>query len=233
MMHLTREQGRRLTDDAVVVAITMPVPPSVNNAYVNIPGRGRVPGKQLRQWKELAGWEVLQQRPKRVNGDVSIQIEVARFQSKSRNDIDNRIKAALDLLVSLGIIEDDSRVVKVSAEWTHRKDAPPCRVVVTKAYLESLTKGLEMDWQPIENFKPEMFPDCEFFMVWMSHPEHGEWPEQAQWDRAHVETEEGYVPSGDFQITGPWRHTDEFEDLEPVAFARIVGPDLAALKKAA
>jgi len=110
------------------LVLTIPIPPSVNQIYANVPGKGRVKTKQYRQWLDLAGWQVLgQRRGRRVEGKVDIQIEVRRLSANS--DADNRIKATLDLLVKQGVIDDDKNVQKVSAEWA---DVDTCRVTIKK-----------------------------------------------------------------------------------------------------
>lgn len=94
------------------IAIT--TPPSVNALYVN-KRRGRAKSPRYRQWIQLAGMEVLEQRRKitRISGPYSVLIKVAR---ETRGDIDNRAKACLDLLVSMGITEDDKHCQKVTIE---------------------------------------------------------------------------------------------------------------------
>jgi crossover junction endodeoxyribonuclease RusA len=85
----------------------LPMPPSTNNLFVNVPKRGRVPSGRYRQWKTAAGLMLNVQRPHRVIGSVRVLIYVPE---KTRGDIDNRVKAVLDLLVAHGVIEDDKHV---------------------------------------------------------------------------------------------------------------------------
>lgn len=58
-------------------------------------------------WIDAAGKELMRQRPKRHEGPVSISIVASPPQARKR-DLDNLLKAALDLLVSHGVIHDDS-----------------------------------------------------------------------------------------------------------------------------
>jgi Holliday junction resolvase RusA-like endonuclease len=112
-----------------MISITLSsVPPSLNNSYINVAGRGRVPGKKLRVWKNLAGWELMAQRPGRIEGPVVIEISLKR--PNKRSDIDNRAKAILDLLVSNHVIEDDRKVESVKSSWAASPDAPACKITV-------------------------------------------------------------------------------------------------------
>lgn len=90
------------------------VPPSVNGMFFNRRG-GKGRGKTLayRNWRAFADRELRDQPAWHVPGKVNVRIQIER----TRGDCDNRIKAALDCLVSAGRIEDDKNVVKVSAEF--------------------------------------------------------------------------------------------------------------------
>lgn len=89
----------------------IPEPPSVNNLFRNVPGKGRVKTKRYSIWMRAAQWDVILDgnKPMQIEtltGPVEISIELG----KSRGDIDNRIKGILDLLVYTHVIRDDSQV---------------------------------------------------------------------------------------------------------------------------
>lgn len=86
------------------MTLRLPLPPSVNAAYANIPGVGRIASKRLKAWKKEAGWQILIQKPTRVHGPYNLTITVPR---KTRADISNLIKATEDLLVELCVTADD------------------------------------------------------------------------------------------------------------------------------
>lgn len=86
------------------MTLRLPLPPSVNAAYANIPGVGRIASKRLKDWKKEAGWQILIQKPQRVYGPYKLEIMIPR---STRGDASNRIKAAEDLLVALRITPDD------------------------------------------------------------------------------------------------------------------------------
>lgn len=104
------------------------LPPSVNNIYFNAKAGGRRKTDEYRDWITATSWHINQQHPEKVTGDVVVDLFCRRpvnkdgSISKVRRDLDNLFKASLDLLVSNNLIEDDSKVVAISAEWSKRPD---------------------------------------------------------------------------------------------------------------
>lgn len=84
--------------------LTLPVPPSTNNLFMNVPGRGRIKSSEYNRWLSDAGWLLKTQAWEKVCGHVAVTI---RIPKKSKADIDNLIKPSLDLLVKHGVIDDD------------------------------------------------------------------------------------------------------------------------------
>jgi crossover junction endodeoxyribonuclease RusA len=93
--------------------ISLPTPPSLNSIFRNVPGRGRVKVTSYKNWEMAALLSVKAQRPTPIMGKVTVDITVKR----SRGDIDNRIKACLDILTKAGCIDDDRYVEEVTARW--------------------------------------------------------------------------------------------------------------------
>lgn len=120
---------RRIADFGECASIKIPVPVSVNTAYRNVPGVGRVKTKELKAWRLEAEWELCRQNPPRFVGQVDISITL-RYPPKGRADCSNYIKTTEDLLVHCGVIEDDSckHVRSVSARWS--REETYCRVNV-------------------------------------------------------------------------------------------------------
>lgn len=129
---VTASPLRRVANYGECVSLKIPVPVSVNAAYRNVSGVGRVKTKALKNWRLEAEWEVARQRPPRFIGPVDISI-VLRYPPKGRADVSNFIKTTEDLLVTCGVIEDDSckYVRSVSARWSHEETS--CRVNVWHA----------------------------------------------------------------------------------------------------
>jgi Holliday junction resolvase RusA-like endonuclease len=108
------------------VCLNLPKPPSTNNLFINTK-RGRVISPDYRTWRDVAGWELLRQKPTKLKGPVSVKFE---HEDEGRGDGDNKLKAVFDLLVAHQVIEDDTRKIvrAFSFEWS--KDVEGVRVTV-------------------------------------------------------------------------------------------------------
>lgn len=110
--------------------LTVPFPPSVNTIFANIPGKGRIKTKAYRQWLNDAGWHLKSQKlpPQPIEGDTIFNI---KFPSGFRaGDLDNRLKALLDLLVNMRVITDDSFIVDLRVRWA---EVEACTVEIRSA----------------------------------------------------------------------------------------------------
>ena len=86
--------------------IALPVPPSTNVLYRNVPGRGRcITGEYQRGMEAAKGrfWGV-----KYDMFDVPVKIKLTLPRGRGP-DCDNCLKAPQDLLVKMGVIKDDNR----------------------------------------------------------------------------------------------------------------------------
>lgn len=118
-----------------MISLDLPMPPSLNGAFPTV-RRGasfqRVASKKYLAWKQEAGWLVKTQlRGDRIAGPFDASIAILKTDNR-RSDIDNRVKPVLDLLVSLGVVDDDSLCRRVTAKWVREAQAP-CRVTLTPA----------------------------------------------------------------------------------------------------
>jgi len=116
----------------------LPMPPSVNSLYTNVSGIGRVKTKLYRKWITEASWMLVTQRNqrgrhKRVEGRVSVTVKAMRPQRV--RDLDNILKAIMDLLKSTQTIRDDSQVVEIKARWVD--EGVPCSVLICAAEEET------------------------------------------------------------------------------------------------
>ncbi len=109
-----------------MIRYSLPYPPTVNNLFFNV-RHGRVKTDAYRAWLENAGHAINVQGKKRICGPVSLSIGLVR-PDKRKRDLSNTIKSVEDLLVSMGVIEDDSLVQKLSVQWVSG-DAP-CTVII-------------------------------------------------------------------------------------------------------
>lgn len=97
------------------LAFSVPVPPSLNMCFRNVPGKGRVRTAEYRAWAEEAGYLLASQRPGKVVGPYQA---IIRLPEKLAGDIDNRAKAVLDLMVKHKITSDDRLLHKLTIERT-------------------------------------------------------------------------------------------------------------------
>ncbi len=88
-------------------------PPSVNKAFRNVPGRGRVKTRDYRNWRAAAVKSIWAQvrADRRIAGNVTVTVHLPETM---RGDIDNRIKGLLDALVESGRIDDDKHVTTLT-----------------------------------------------------------------------------------------------------------------------
>lgn len=101
--------------------LRLPIPPSVNAAYANAKtgrGVGRYKTKRYKSWERQADWWCASaglfrtgQRPF-TTGPANV---IVRLPMTMRGDVDNRLKATVDFLVSRGFTADDSTHQSVTA----------------------------------------------------------------------------------------------------------------------
>lgn len=103
------------------------MPPSTNNLFANIPGKGRVKSAEYNRWLIHAGMLVHTQCKTRMaeRCDITIALEDCHPTA----DVSNHIKAVEDLLVKVGVIADDNAkfVRSVRAVWA---DIEGCRIEI-------------------------------------------------------------------------------------------------------
>lgn len=113
----------------MTTVLSLPFPPSLNNLFANVQGRGRVRSDRYRQWSNLAGWDLKTSKPEPVAGAVNVTILLGK-PDKRRRDLDGLAKAPLDLLVEHGVITDDSAVQRLTLAWA---PVTGCHVTVEAA----------------------------------------------------------------------------------------------------
>jgi Holliday junction resolvase RusA-like endonuclease len=100
----------------MTLVFSIPTPPSTNHLF-RTAGARRVKTDPYKAWLTEAGWEIRRQRVPLTLGPVAVTLTVQRLTRGGRADIDNRIKAALDLLVKQCVIGDDDQVQEITARW--------------------------------------------------------------------------------------------------------------------
>ena len=122
--HMGGKVGGRLPQETSPLAIfetSLPIPPSVNNSFVNAAGKGRVKSADYTAWLARAGHKLglVRYRTKdfkTIDFAVSVVIEVER--SNAQRDLDNCIKPILDALQKSKIIKNDNLVSSIFACWS-------------------------------------------------------------------------------------------------------------------
>lgn len=109
--------------------LVLPIPPALNNMYVNINGRGRARSAAYNSWMDEADVCVLQQRKaiKKVTGPYEVSIKLPRSM---RGDIDGRGKAVLDYLVKRAVTPDDEYCERIVLERSSEVEDSFCHVTV-------------------------------------------------------------------------------------------------------
>ena len=102
------------------LVVHLPTPPTSNNLFAtDLKSGRRFRTYEYKSWVQEAGLLLNRQRPPLVAGKVSILLEVEEPKTARRQDVCNREKACIDLLVSRGVIQsDDQRHVReVTMRW--------------------------------------------------------------------------------------------------------------------
>ena len=102
----------------MTLTLRLPMPPSVNQMLSNAI-KGRTKTKKYYQWIDMAGKEIMIQligKRKEYGlpllNDVKVEMVMERV-----GDLDNRIKATLDLLTTHQIYKDDKQVCEIVARF--------------------------------------------------------------------------------------------------------------------
>lgn len=98
------------------VTLQFAAPPSVNASTRNVAGIGRVKTQAYKDWLRDAGWQINAQRPGRVSGRYHLTIKVRR--ASLRRDLGNYEKLIGDILVTMGVIDDDVHAESINLSWT-------------------------------------------------------------------------------------------------------------------
>lgn len=100
-----------MTVHAPLLRLILPIPPSVNAAYMNLKHGGRAKTKAYRDWEKLAGQHLIAQQRKFINGTVFVSYTFHFQRDNRRRDCANYEKCLSDFLTANRIIEDDSFIL--------------------------------------------------------------------------------------------------------------------------
>lgn len=111
-----------------MIELQLPFPPSVNQAYRNVAGRGRVKSRAYINWIKDADIALYgQNKNERIGGPFVCEI-IAKEPDRRRRDVDNIIKVVLDYIVAAGLVDDDSRCRRISSEWGGKEPGIKVRI---------------------------------------------------------------------------------------------------------
>lgn len=102
------------------LSFTLPMPPSVNAAYQNAKGKGRVKSAKYLQWMRAAGSVLMSRREKIANRKLPPGYIILYQLNKTDNikrDCANYEKCLSDYLTQMNIIEDDSLIQTNIQQW--------------------------------------------------------------------------------------------------------------------
>ena len=100
------------------VTLSIPLPPPLSACFKNARRRGRVKSGIYTAWITESLHKIAMQKPGQVSGCVTLDMTFGR-PDKRKRDLDNLLKATCDLMVSAGVIEDDSKVTELTARWSN------------------------------------------------------------------------------------------------------------------
>jgi len=110
------------------ITLVLPFPPSVNRLWRASKGGGVYRSPKYADWRRLAMWQLAgQAKGKKVTGPYKLTI-LAVKPDKRKRDLGNLEKAISDILVSQGIVEDDSLCDWIVARWVDK--GPECQIII-------------------------------------------------------------------------------------------------------
>lgn len=102
-----------------MIELAVSMPPSVNNLFFNVKGRGRVKTGRYKHWLESNLWLMKTMRLEQFTGPVAAEYILP---DKSRLDIDNACKPLGDLLEKAGVLSNDKQIRELWVRHIERPD---------------------------------------------------------------------------------------------------------------
>ena len=111
-----------------MIKIILPLPPSVNRLWRTTKGGGMYRSNKYTEWRTAAIWQTsVQVRSQTIPGKFKATFHFVR-PDKRRRDLDNLIKAAMDVVVSTKLVEDDHLCEWLEARWVD--EGPQCLIML-------------------------------------------------------------------------------------------------------
>ncbi len=125
------------------LTLDLPMAPSVNASFCNVPGKGRVHTASYRAWRKQAlACIAVQARGATFPGTFRLSVTASDRDLVRDRDADNIAKALCDTLVKAGIIADDCyrHMRAIGLAWTPDLAAGSCRVTINELSAAPLAK---------------------------------------------------------------------------------------------
>lgn len=123
-----------------MITFSLPFPPAANNLFVN-GAAGRFISPRYKAWRSDAGWMVPRTAKGAVPGHFRAVLTFDRPDRRKR-DLDNLLKAPMDLLKTMGVIMDDRLAERLTTEWATPFTAPIFPPIpMVKIAIEPLTEA--------------------------------------------------------------------------------------------
>ncbi len=125
------------------LTLDLPMAPSVNASFCNVPGKGRVHTASYRAWRKQALASIaVQARGATFPGTFRLSVMASDRDLVRDRDADNIAKAIADTLTKAGIIADDCyrHLRSILLAWTPDLPAGTCRVAIIELAAEPLAK---------------------------------------------------------------------------------------------
>ena len=111
-----------------MLKITLSLPPSVNRLWRTSKTGGMHRSPQYTTWRAIALWQVaVQIKGKGIAGKYKATFCFVR-PDKRRRDLDNLLKAAMDVMVSAKAVESDHLCEWLEARWVDA--GPECEITL-------------------------------------------------------------------------------------------------------
>ena len=123
--------------DPITITLDLPMPPSTNQIWRRSAKTGMHLSKDYKAWKVQCDRHLVMTRtyPKgcTIHGPCEAHILLNIEAARAGSDADNRIKALMDYLQRIELIDNDNLVMKYIIEWAKPSAAPVgCRVSLTE-----------------------------------------------------------------------------------------------------
>jgi Holliday junction resolvase RusA-like endonuclease len=112
------------------VTLTFDRPPGVNGLFRNLSGVGRVKTTEYKHWVALASQLIALAKPGCVRGPFHMSLTSERDTRGA--DLDGISKATLDILATMGVIQNDNLEQSRDQQWRGRGSMMRVRITSTR-----------------------------------------------------------------------------------------------------